>query len=54
MNKCDWCFNGVCEYFSSYEEQEEDENFSECDGTLEDQTACGRCVQAGEENVQNR
>lgn len=41
MNKCEWCFNNVCEYYSSYEEQVENESFWECDGTSEDQVSCG-------------
>ena len=40
-HKCEWCNCGVCEYYSTIEEQEENECFWDCNGTPEEMEECG-------------
>jgi hypothetical protein len=41
MEKCEYCVEGFCEYYASYEEQLENEVEYACDGTEEEQKFCG-------------
>ena len=41
MDKCEYCCDGVCEYYASYEDQLKNEIEWNCDGTEEEQKECG-------------
>lgn len=41
MNKCEYCTDGVCEYYGTYEQQLENGVEWDCNGTEEEQKECG-------------